>query len=75
MYILKTFRNVNLKSKYIFFLPLNYTFLYKHIIVYYIFYNNHVLNSIDSLKYIKHGIIIITAIIIGNNLVQQNDIN
>jgi len=38
-------------------------------------YNNHILYIIDSLKYIKHGIIIIIAIVIGNNFVQQNDIN
>ena len=41
----------------------------------YVYYNNHKLNNIDSLKYIIHGIIIIIPIIKGNNFVQQNDIN
>jgi len=41
----------------------------------YIYYNNHKLNNIDSLKYIIQGIIIIIPIIKGNNFVQQNDIN
>jgi hypothetical protein len=41
----------------------------------YVYYNNHRLNIIDSLKYIIHGIIIIIPIIKGNSFVQQNDIN
>lgn len=43
--------------------------------MFYIYYNNHKLNNIDSLKYIIQGKIIIIPIIKGNNFVQQNDIN
>ena len=39
------------------------------------YYKSHKLNNMDSLKYNIQGINIIIPIIIGNNIVQQYDIN